>query len=55
MTRVLFGWKSIAEYIGCSITTAQKYSKEKKLPVNKIGRKPTSDTERILKWIRKQK
>jgi len=49
----LYGWKDIAAYIGCDITTAQKYAKEFKAPVWKIPetKKVVSIPSELNKWL----
>ncbi|MBF0259942.1 MAG: hypothetical protein HQK62_14110 [Desulfamplus sp.] len=50
-TKALYGWKEIAEYIGCSKGTAVKYAKYHGLPVKKIGVRVVSSTRMLENWL----
>jgi hypothetical protein len=55
----LLGWKEIADYMGCSVKTAQGYQKKYKLPIqilpngiyDKFGAVPSD----LDNWLRKQR
>lgn len=44
------GWKAIARMIGGSVSTAQRLSKSRRLPILYEGRSPTLDTKAYLEW-----
>lgn len=46
----LYGWKDIADYVGCSVTTIKRYAKLG-LPVNYLWKKPTAKPDKIDEWI----
>jgi len=49
----LYGWKEIADYIGCHIRTAKMYHYELSMPVyRKIG-KPKALTYELDLWLKK--
>jgi len=52
----LYGWKDIAEFVGCDMKTAKKLATEEKMPVYKIRpRKPAAVCEEITNWLKKHK
>lgn len=50
---VLYGWKEIANYIGCTTPTARRYAKRKQLPVKKIGSRVMISRIMVEKWVEK--
>lgn len=55
LTPKLYGWKGIAQYLGCHWTTAKRYKKERGLPVRYLGRKPVADPVEIDAWLKEKK
>lgn len=51
---VLYGWKEIASYIGCSPKTAMLYSKRQRLPVKKVSRRVMISKSMIEQWLKRQ-
>lgn len=52
---LLYGWKDIARFIGCSSKTAYRYYKHQRMPIRFLGIKPVAEREKILDWYRKHK
>ena len=51
----LYGWKDMANYIGCSVKQAQRYAKVYRLPIIRLPvNKPAADPNEIDKWVRKK-
>lgn len=51
----LFGWKDIANFVGCSVKTIQHYAADEELPVYKIKEeKPAAIKEELNKWLREK-
>jgi len=53
--KILYGWKSIAEYLGCSRCTAIRYRNRFGLPVKTISGRVMISIEMIEDWLRKRK
>ena len=53
--RILYGWKSIAEYMGCSICTAMRYRDQFGLPVKTVSGRVMISIEMVEEWLRKRK
>ena len=53
LTPKLYGWKDIAQYLGCSVSTAIRYKKVRNLPVQFLGKKPVGDPIKIDIWLEK--
>ena len=52
----LYGWKDIAEYVGCSVKTTQRYAKENRLPIRRLLEgKPVAQPKEIDVWIKSLK
>jgi hypothetical protein len=55
----LYGWKDVADYIGCSVRKAQCYAKDFKLPIYSLPtnerRKIIAYPEEISNWIKRVK
>ncbi len=54
-SRILHSIRELADFIGCSIVTAQRYKNEKRIPFRQIGRKVLFDTEEVLKAMNQRK
>ncbi|MBF0259987.1 MAG: helix-turn-helix domain-containing protein [Desulfamplus sp.] len=50
---ILYGWKDIAGYIGCSQATAKKYQKKYHLPVRKINSRILISKTMVEEWLEK--
>jgi len=51
---VLYGWKEIAQYIGCSPKTARAYSKRQQLPVKKVEGRVLLSKKMVEQWLIKK-
>lgn len=51
--KTLHSIRELADFIGCSIVTAQKYKNEGRIPYRQVGRKVQFDTEEVLKAMDK--
>lgn len=51
---ILYGWKEISSYIGCSTQTAKLYAKKEKLPVKKISGRVLLSKAMVEKWLEKE-
>jgi len=53
---VLYGWKEIAQYLGCCTKTARQYAKHETapLPIKKLPGKVLSSKSLIDKWVFKK-
>lgn len=49
--KILYGWKEIADYIGCSPQTARLYFKRHKLPVKKVGGRVLISRAMVEEWV----
>lgn len=45
------GWKGIAGFLDCSIDTAQRYWREKGLPVRELGNKIIAGKCELNEWV----
>jgi predicted transcriptional regulator len=52
---VLYGWKEIAIYLGCTPPTARKYAENQSLPVTKIAGRIMISKSTIGRWLRDNK
>lgn len=50
-SRILYGWKKIADYLGCCTVTAKKYHKQHSLPVKKLPHKVMAVTSSLDTWV----
>ena len=48
---LLYSMKELADFLGCSIVTAQSIKNSGKIPYYQSGRKCIFDTEKILKAL----
>jgi hypothetical protein len=49
----LYGWKDIAEYVGCSAKQAQYYAAKHHLPIVRLpNNKPAAKPSEIDHWMR---
>lgn len=46
----LFGWQAIADHLGCSVGTAQRYHREDGLPVGRFKRQVEASSEKLKTW-----
>ena len=51
--KTLHSIKELAEFLGCSTLTAQKFKNEKRFPYYQIGRKVMFDTAKVLESLKK--
>jgi len=52
---ILHSIKELAEFLGCSTVTAQKYKNRGWIPYRQIGRKVMFDTVEVLKSLERKK
>ncbi len=51
----LYGWKDIAQYIGCSESTVKTFYKKFSLPIDRSpNNTPMARPEKINKWLEKR-
>jgi hypothetical protein len=53
--RILYSIRELAEFLGCSTVTAQKYKNQGWIPYRQIGRKVMFDTSQIINELEKKK
>jgi len=53
--RLLYSMKELADFLGCSIVTAQKLKNSKKIRYKQFGRKCVFNTKEILEDLEKGK
>lgn len=51
--RKLYSLQEVADFLHCSVVTAQKFKNEGRFPYWQVGRKCIFDTEKILKAMEK--
>lgn len=49
---ILYGWKEIATYIGCTPQTVRKYAATQSLPVKKVAGRMMISKTMIELWLR---
>jgi len=52
--QILHSIRELADFLGCSVVTAQRYKNEKRFPYNQVGRKVMFNTLDVLKAINKK-
>ena len=53
--RILHSIRELAEFLGCSTVTAQKFKNKGWIPYRQIGRKVLFDTNEVMKAIERKK
>lgn len=48
---ILYGWKEIAAYIGCTPQTVRKYAATQKLPVKKVAGRIMISKTMVQRWL----
>ncbi len=52
----LYGWKDIADYVGCDVSTVKRYATNCKLPIRRLPTgKPVAIPFQIDKWLNELK
>jgi excisionase family DNA binding protein len=52
--KTLHSIRELAEFLGCSVVTAQRYKNEGRIPYSQVGRKVLFNTAEVLKAINKK-
>jgi excisionase family DNA binding protein len=52
--KTLHSIRELADFLGCSVVTAQRYKNEGRIPYSQVGRKVIFNTAEVLKAINKK-
>jgi DNA-binding transcriptional regulator YhcF (GntR family) len=52
--QTLHSIRELADFLGCSVVTAQRYKNEKRFPYKQVGRKVMFNTADVLRAINKK-
>ncbi len=52
--KTLHSIRELADFLGCSVVTAQRYKNEGRIPYSQVGRKVMFNTADVLKAINKK-
>jgi hypothetical protein len=52
----LYGWKDIAYYVGCELSTIKRYAKSYRMPIHRLpNEKPFALRDEMDDWAKKMK